>query len=160
MVERLHRLDWVFERAPIYFITACTDRRQTVLADARVMECLLQFAENGPEFGAWLGAFVLMPDHLHAFVALDESDDPKRLLKLGRWMKALKGSISKVLREAGCEGRHWQKGFFDRVLRFEESYAQKWDYVRQNPVRAGLVSQWEDWPYWAQPFPLEHRGDP
>jgi len=41
----------------------------------------------------------------------------------------------------------WQPGFFDHLLRNDESYAQKWEYVRQNPVRAGLVKFTEDWPY-------------
>jgi len=27
---------------------------------------------------------------------------------------------------------HWQKGFFDHVLRSGDSYSQKWDYVREN----------------------------
>ena len=39
------------------------------------------------------------------------------------------------------------RGFFDHLLRSEESYAQKWDYVRENPVRAQLVERVEDWPY-------------
>jgi spore coat protein A len=33
------------------------------------------------------------------------------------------------------------------VLRNDESYAQKGNYVRENPVRAGLVKSVEDWPY-------------
>lgn len=33
----------------------------------------------------------------------------------------------------------WQREFFDHVLRSVESYGQKWDYVKENPVRAGLV---------------------
>jgi len=37
--------------------------------------------------------------------------------------------------------------FFDHLLRNDESYAQKWEYVRENPVRAGLVHCSEDWPY-------------
>jgi REP element-mobilizing transposase RayT len=41
----------------------------------------------------------------------------------------------------------WQRGFFDHVLRNDESYAQKWNYVRENPVRLGLVTNAEDWPY-------------
>jgi REP element-mobilizing transposase RayT len=41
----------------------------------------------------------------------------------------------------------WQPGFFDHLLRRDESYAQKWDYVWRNPVRARLVAQPEDWPY-------------
>ena len=32
----------------------------------------------------------------------------------------------------------WRRGFFDHLIRNTESYAQKWDYVRENPVRAGL----------------------
>ena len=36
---------------------------------------------------------------------------------------------------------------FDHVLRNDESYAQKWEYVRENPVRAGLVAEWHEWPY-------------
>jgi hypothetical protein len=32
-------------------------------------------------------------------------------------------------------------------LRSEESYAQKWGYVRDNPLRAGLVANADDWPY-------------
>jgi REP element-mobilizing transposase RayT len=41
----------------------------------------------------------------------------------------------------------WQRGFFDHVLRSDESYAQKWNYARENPVRAGLVDNADDWPF-------------
>ena len=62
-------------------------------------------------------------------------------------MKSLKNAISKTLKNATFPGPHWQKGFFDHVIRSEESYEQKWVYVRDNPVRAGLVRSAEDWPY-------------
>ena len=32
----------------------------------------------------------------------------------------------------------WQKSFIDHILRSDESYGNKWEYVRQNPERAGL----------------------
>jgi putative transposase len=41
----------------------------------------------------------------------------------------------------------WQPGFFDHLIRNEESYGEKWNYVRDNPVRAGLVTNAYDWPY-------------
>jgi hypothetical protein len=41
----------------------------------------------------------------------------------------------------------WQPEFFDHLLRSGESMAEKWMYVRENPVRAGLVAQAEIWPY-------------
>ena len=84
MVERLRRLQWLFERNPIYFITACTQGRRKILADAPIHRRVEAFAEKGPSHGAWMGAHTLMPDHLHGFVALDG-----RLL-LGNWMKLLK----------------------------------------------------------------------
>ena len=62
----------------------------------------------------------------------------------------------------GFPGPHWQKGFFDRVIRSGESYEQKWIYVRDNPVRAELVLSAEDWPYAGEiaelPFPHCRRG--
>ena len=45
-----------------------------------------------------------------------------------------------------------QEGFFDHLLRSHESYAQKWEYIRQNPVRAGLVKFAEDCPAKARSF--------
>jgi hypothetical protein len=41
----------------------------------------------------------------------------------------------------------WQPGFFDHLLRNDESYARKWEYVRENPVRAGLVAERDQWPH-------------
>jgi len=42
----------------------------------------------------------------------------------------------------------------DHVLRGDESYGGKWEYVRENPVRAGLVATWEKWPFRGEPFAL------
>jgi putative transposase len=154
MPERLGRLEQLWERYPIYFVTACTAERKPLLAQARVHESFGAFGKNAPAHGAWLGAYVIMPDHLHLFVALDDE-----LVTLSRWMKSLKNAISKSLRDAKVLPPHWQKGFFDHVLRSDESYSGKWDYVRENPVRAGLVARWKDWPYAGEMHELEYRRD-
>jgi REP-associated tyrosine transposase len=57
----------------------------------------------------------------------------------------LKQVLSKALGAGSAE--LWQPGFFDHVLRSDESYAQKWEYVRENPVRAGLVMTADEWPF-------------
>ena len=67
-------------------------------------------------------------------------------ITLSGWMKSLKNAISKTLKNATFRAPHWQKGFFDHVIRSQEFYDQKWFYVRDNPVRAGLVQSAEDWP--------------
>jgi REP element-mobilizing transposase RayT len=102
--------------------------------------------------GAFVGRYVIMPDHLHLFVALD----PERTT-LSAWVKSLKNHVSKALRGSGEPSPHWQRGFFDHALRSGESYNEKWQYVLQNPVRAKLVSRPEDWPYQGEINPLEYR---
>lgn len=81
-----------------------------------------------------------MPDHLHFFVQGEAG------LVLSKWVGGLKRTLSVALKARG-DRPLWQPGFFDHVLRNDESYAQKWEYVRDNPLRAGLVSQSDDWPY-------------
>jgi REP element-mobilizing transposase RayT len=144
-VARLKRLEEVYSDHPVYFVTACTQERRRLLDRESVLRAVVEFGERGPQVGAWLGSFVLMPDHLHAFVALDVE-----LCRLSGWVSGLKAAVARVLKSEGMEGPYWQKGFFDHVLRGSESASEKWAYVRNNPVRAGLVQRAEDWPYWGQ----------
>ncbi|HSH39988.1 MAG TPA: hypothetical protein VK993_14540 [Chthoniobacterales bacterium] len=150
---RLRRLDRVFPDAPVYFVTATTANRRHLLASSPVHECFIRFANSGAARGAWVGRYVLMPDHLHPFVAFDDEQ-----IRLPTWMKSLKNTISKQLGLNGAAPPHWQKGFFDHVLRSDESYSEKWNYVRDNPVRAGLVLRSDDWPYQGEIHPLDVRG--
>ena len=83
-----------------------------------------------------------MPDHVHLFVAV-----PLTGITLGKWVQALRSVLGKELLSCGFHKPHWQEGFFDHLLRSEETYAHKWDYVRMNPVRAGLCQTPEEWPY-------------
>ena len=84
-------------------------------------------------------AAVLMPDHLHAFAAPTRD----RSAKLGNFSGALK----RWMRDELNASWDFQPGCFDRLLRSDESLHEKWLYVRENPVRAGLVKYWTDWPY-------------
>jgi REP element-mobilizing transposase RayT len=89
-----------------------------------------------------------MPDHVHLFVRGD------RNFSLSAWIGGLKRAVSVAVSEEPQatrlplqERRLWQPGFFDHILRSDESYAEKWNYVRDNPVRAGLVKAADDWLY-------------
>jgi len=136
------RLQWVFARNPIFFVTCCTYRRRPILARPEVHAALIEFANRGhAEFGIAVGRYVILPDHFHLFVA--GPDD----FSLSEWVGTLKRVLGKSIPHDVSADSVWQRGFFDHLLRSEESYAQKWDYVRENPVRAGLVKKVEDWPY-------------
>jgi putative transposase len=152
--NRLHRLELIYVGSPIYFITTCTSARRKILASEAIREAFVHFALQGSARGAWMGNYVLMPDHLHAFVALDDQK-----ITLSAWMKSLKNSISKTLRQQGVVAPHWQKTFFDHLLRSSESYSEKWNYVRENPVRARLVNTRDEWKFMGEIFRLEYRSD-
>ena len=132
-------------------MTTCTNKRRQILARPEVDAGLIDFGRKGAGYGAWIGKYVLMPDHLHVFVALDEE-----CITLANWMKSLKNTLSKILRARKISSPHWRKTFFDHVLRGSESYNEKWEYVAENPVRAGLVKQAQDWPFQGELFPLEY----
>jgi len=171
---RLKRLDRLFASHPLYFVTACTEYRKPILANAKTHEDFRKFCEAGLTRGVFVGKYVLMPDHLHLFVAFAEeyesalverrySGNPaavcdRRLFPLSEWMKSLKNSLSKTLRGMNIPAPHWQKGFFDHVMRSEESYSEKWLYVAENPVRKKLAARLEDWPYQGEIYPLAARG--
>ena len=84
-----------------------------------------------------------MPDHVHFFAA--PVGRAKTLGKfVGRWKE---WTAKSAIRHGGREAPDWQHRFFDHVLRSRKCYAEKWEYVRQNPVRAGLVADADDWTY-------------
>jgi REP element-mobilizing transposase RayT len=91
-----------------------------------------------------------MPDHLHFFVApLERNAD------LSEYMRAFRSLVTRQLRASGFPYPLWQREFFDHLLRSNESYDQKWQYVRENPVRQRLVPKAEDWPYAGEIHSLE-----
>jgi putative transposase len=136
-------LDVIFQRfdPPVYFVTFCTHRRRQILASKQTHSAFVEFARRAGEFNIAVGRYVIMPNHVHLFVCGHES------LDLGRWIAALKRALTQANHWSKDDGRIWQEGFFDHVLRSDESMNAKWEYIVQNPVRAGLVKQEEDWPY-------------
>src|SRR5262249_7964565 len=134
---------------PLYFVTFNTHKRRKLLANADVDAALIRFAHAGEMRGIGLGRYVIMPDHVHLFVRgnLDFS--------LKQWGRLLKRVLCK---SCSSSPANWQEGFFDHLIRHSESYAEKWEYVRQNPVRAGLVQNAEEWPWQGQIVRLEARS--
>ena len=60
----------------------------------------------------------------------------------------------------GALRRHiGKRPFFDHLLRSVESYSAKWQYVRENPVRAGLAIHWKDWSFYGEVFPIEYCSE-
>ncbi len=131
----------------IVFVTACTKDRIPWLACEEVHSLLRTLWADR---SAWcVGRYVLMPDHLHVFVSPVTYE-----FSLERWMRYWK---SQFTRRHGNSIHHWQYSHWDRRLRSEESYEEKWEYVRNNPVRKGLVNSADDWSFQGEINELEWR---
>ena len=127
---------WVASGA-CFFVTICaTPRGQNQLTTPEVSSRILESVVHQHESGSWwVHVFLLMPDHAHALISVA----PNRTLI--DTVRAWKSWQAKTL------GIRWQSGFFDHRLRSDESFEEKATYIRQNPVRAGLISRVDDWPH-------------
>jgi len=130
-------------------LTVCTEKRARWLAQASVQRVLHDIWERTAT--AWLVSdYLLMLDHLHLFCA------PYDLkVAIERWTGLWKDRFAKTHPDTGT----FQAGGFHHRLRDGENYAQKWQYVRENPARAGLVACPEDWPYCRRVHDIHFSAD-
>ncbi len=126
------------------FLTAVSHHRLPVFASQSAFNCLTTIWQRSPEIDGWfVGDYLLMPDHVHLFARAAEDAKP-----LAKWIEAWKSLSSRRLKAAGViTPPLWQRDYCDRFLRSAENYSEKWDYVANNPVRAGLCARPEDWPW-------------
>jgi REP element-mobilizing transposase RayT len=92
-----------------------------------------------------LHAAVIMPDHVHLlFTALRGANG--WTFALPEILRAIKGTSARSINQLSARtGRVWQDESFDHVLRGDESLRETMEYIRQNPVRKGLVKKPEDY---------------
>ena len=134
--------NWVFP-------TVCTEKRGRWLAQASVQRTLHDIWQQTAT--AWLVSdYLLMPDHLHLFCG---PHDLKFTIE--RWIGFWKDRFAKMHPDTGA----FQAGGFHHRLRDGKNYSEKWEYVRENPVRAGLVTRPEDWPYFGRVHEIRWSGD-
>ncbi|MBD9654645.1 transposase [Pseudomonas sp. PDM12] len=127
----------------IYLLTAAVKDREPVFASFAVGRLLVRELHSAENLGlAESLAWVVMPDHLHWLVSLQQGS-------LSELMHRVKGrSALQVNRRLGRRGKLWQEGFHDRALRREEDILPTARYIVANPLRAGLVTRIGDYPFW------------
>jgi len=132
----------VSEPGQIYLITCATHQRKPVFSDWSCGRLLVKVLVNEQQHAATL-AYVVMPDHLHWLIQLEQGAD---LASLMRTVKAV--SSRKINRRLNRSGPVWQAGYHDRALRREENLVSAARYLVANPLRAGLVKRVGDYPLW------------
>lgn len=126
-----------------YFLTICTRDRIARFTSVEVIGPVVdQFLQTAADCGMAIIAYCVMPDHAHFLVdGVREDADLQWFVKVakqktGYWFK----------REH--HGALWQEGFYDRVLRGEETTESVVYYMVANPVRKGLAIDVNDYPFW------------
>jgi len=89
--------------------------------------------------------YCIMPNHVHLVIDTGFKTDPEPLHKI---MKQIKGSSSRAINLIlNQTGPFWQKDSYDHLIRNDKELGYIGDYIIENPVKAGIVSKWQDWPY-------------
>ncbi|MDG4867889.1 transposase [Guyparkeria sp. 1SP6A2] len=126
-----------------YLVTSVTEQRRALFDSFHLARSLISTFRECEEAGRaqWL-AFVVMPDHFHVLLCLENAD-------LAGTMRFVRGvSARRINRSLGRTGRVWQPGYHDRALRSEDDRLAIARYIAANPLRAGLVTRLGDYPHW------------
>jgi putative transposase len=134
----LHRLQWLFTEQPIYLITFCTYNRRRILDRSDVHDTFIQFGLRDRERGVLVGRYVIMVDHVHLFAAFEPDS-----MSVSTWVKSFKNAISKALRNATFPPPHWQRRFFDHLIRSSESYDRNGYTFERTQCVQDWCSQWK-----------------
>ncbi|MFH1146132.1 MAG: transposase [Pseudomonadota bacterium] len=88
---------------------------------------------DGERYG--IVSFVVMPNHVHVLFR------PCRSYRLEQIVKSWKGFTAREInRHTGKTGPLWQADYWDRLIRNPHHFVRCVQYIRENPVRAGLRS--------------------
>lgn len=103
----------------------------------------------------WVTAAIVMPDHVHLllkpFISESEAD-----FSLNRILQSIKGFSSREINKSrGSRGALWLDESYDRIVRDYDEYLEKWNYIRDNPVRAELCQASEDYDFLWEPGELQ-----
>jgi putative transposase len=134
------RVDYAGSR--VFFVTFCVWDRVRVFATpaaaSAMREVLFRYRERE---WYWILSYCIMPDHVHILMKLRSS-----LHHLSRIVATWKHESMKSIMSTGEKFR-WKYGYYDRVLRGDEAEFDVARYVTQNPVRAGIVREADEYQF-------------
>jgi putative transposase len=129
--------EWVGTQAEYFITVSAQARGRNHFCHPEIGQTILDSIRYRHEKEIWFCHLaVIMPDHVHLLLNFP----PNAVLFariIGTWKHFL----------AHQHSVSWQENFFDHRIRPGEKYGEKVQYIRDNPVRAGLVGRADDWPY-------------
>jgi len=136
----------------VFFITICTVDKQPYFSDPKISKIIIDELEyRRADKEIKLFCYCIMPNHIHLLISLNENYTKKEGAFVERtlqnWVSAFKRYTSRVSNQLHDIKPLWQANFFDHVVRKDESLVEICSYILNNPVRKGMASNWEEYPY-------------
>ena len=100
-------------------------------------------------------AATVLANHMHLLLRNNEGHSAELLEDLGQYKNYAAKQVNRIL---GRTGAFWAREGFDHWCRDEAKVIGVARYICANPVKAGLVKAWTDWPWtrcveWLRPEP-------
>lgn len=157
-VRKTHRLemDRYASEESKFFFTLCAHGNGKPFENPSLANAIIESLIWRKNKHNWtLFCYCLMPDHLHFVSGAPERQSIKYdagvqgVIEKGflQEIAEFKSYTTRIWWKHGGKGQLWQKSSYDHVFRYNESMQKAAWYVLNNPVRKGLVDQWEDYPY-------------
>jgi REP element-mobilizing transposase RayT len=118
----------------------------TWLGESRVAELIAEALHHRDGKKYRLDAYSIMPNHVHAvFAPLTQGDLPESLSSIMHSLKRNTARRANLVLERS--GAFWEHENFDHYIRDRAEWKRVVKYVLENPVKAGLVKNWKEWPW-------------
>ena len=116
------------------------------LKDAEVANAVVEALRFRNDRDYDLIAFCIMSNHIHFVIdTRHQGNLDKPLFRiLQSFKRHTARKANQLLKRSGA---FWQAESYDHVIRNDEELTRIIQYVLENPVKAGLVGKWQDWPY-------------
>ena len=134
-----------------HFVTFVTKFRWNLPASARDIVLASCFHDHRKKYELYV--VVVMPDHAHLIMTPLIDEERSKIYSLVQIMQAIKGASARAINQnMRRDGPVWQEESFDHIIRSAEGLDAKVDYILRNPVRRGLVKDWQSYRWtWRRP---------
>ena len=137
--------EYDYSQCGAYFVTICTQNRRPVLSnivgdDAHIVPKRYgQIAEKYLKNAAEIEKYVIMPDHIHMLIRLEEQGAEKRSPQASRIASIVRSIKTLTTKEIGEP--IFQRSYYDHVIRNQRDYNEIWEYIENNPRKWMLKKQ-------------------
>ena len=143
--KKIRAGEYDYSQCGAYFVTICTQNRRPILSnivgdDAHIVPKRYgQIAEKYLKNAAEIEKYVIMPDHIHMLIRLEEQGAEKRSPQASRIASIVRSIKTLTTKEIGES--IFQRSYYDHVIRNQRDYNEIWEYIENNPRKWMLTKQ-------------------